>query len=451
MSKHGRSADSGCSPIGLNTNGAGPEDEGQVRAETTEAFPSGARVLAPRVALKRWLSGTVVGIALASLFCDMSHETVTAVLPGFLASLGAASGALGTIEGFADGLSTLAKLWGGWLADRLSRRKPLCVIGYSSMALSPLVIAAASSWFLVLGGRLLAWVSRGLRTPARKALLAEAVTPEFYGRAFGFERAMDTTGAIVAPLLALLLLHIGMRHRFLIYLSAIPAFAAAFCILFFVKETSDRIPVRTPFSGSFRGFGRSYKEFLGAVGLFGLGDFADTFYILYAVVVLKPVVGAAEAATLSVAFYALHNVFYASCSYLGGWAADHTNKRALLTLGYASAGAAALLVIVGVKSYVGLALMFALGGIGVGIYEAVEDAIAADLLPSSIRGRGFGALAAVTGVGDWLSSLIVGWLWTLVGVRIAFCYAFVLMAGGALLMFHLSGPRLTWSKRTQPV
>src|SRR5512139_2913966 len=142
-----------------------------------------------------WLNATVFGIGLASLASDLSHEAVTSVLPGFLASMGVAAAALGTIEGVADGLSTLAKLYGGWWADRLHRRKTLCASGYGFMALATVLIAIAKSWLVVLVGRGLAWVARGIRTPARKSLLAEAATPETYGRAFGFERMMDTLGA----------------------------------------------------------------------------------------------------------------------------------------------------------------------------------------------------------------------------------------------------------------
>jgi MFS family permease len=389
-----------------------------------------------------WLNRTVFGIGLASLFSDASHETVTVLLPAFLASMGATTGAmagaLGTIEGFADGFSTIAKLYGGWLADRLRRRKVLAAGGYAFMALSPLVIAAATNWFVVLSGRVLAWISRGLRSPARKALLADAVTPETFGRAFGFERAMDTCGAIIAPLVVLALLHVGFGHRTLIFYSAIPALLAVLAMVFLVRERTDREPITTPFLRSFSGFNRPYKEFLGAVGLFGIGDFADTFYIAYAQFVLAPHIGAAPAATLSVAYYALHNVLYAGWSYGGGWIADHVNRRALLACGYASAAFAAVCMLVGVDSYVGLALMFALGGMGVGIYEAVEDTIAADLLPTEIRGSGFGALAVVTGLGDLVSSLLFGWIWAALDVSAAAICALVPMTLGIAFMVHLA-------------
>ncbi|NUQ46705.1 MAG: MFS transporter, partial [Phycisphaerae bacterium] len=293
-------------------------------------------------------------------------------------------------------------------------------------------------WPVVLAGRVLAWVSRGLRTPARKALLADAVTPETYGRAFGLERAMDTCGAILAPAAVYVLLAAEADHRTLIAWSAVPALLAVLAIVFLVRERTDREPVKTPFLRSFGSFSKPYKEFLAAVGLFGIGDFADTFYILYAVAVLTPKVGADQAAHLSVAFYVLHNVLYAAWSYAGGWIADHFNRRLLLASGYVCAALAAACMLIGVESYVGLGLMFALGGMGVGIYEAVEDTIAAELLPREIRGSGFGALAVVTGMGDLISSLLFGWLWAAVGVAGASVAVLVPMLAGTGFVLHLA-------------
>ena len=385
-----------------------------------------------------WLTHTVFGIGLASLFSDMSHETVTSVLPALLASMGVAAGILGTIEGLADGLSSVAKLYGGWLSDRLPKRKPLCAVGYAFMALAPVIIALAVNWWLVLFGRVLAWISRGIRTPARKALLAEAVTPEAYGRSFGFERAMDTTGAILAPLIVLGLLGIGLSHKRIIFLSVFPALLAAFAIIWYVKERTGRKPAQTPFLRSLGGFNREFKEFLFAAGLFGLGDFADTFYILYAVQVLTPDLGSTEAATVSVALYVVHNILYASWSYGGGWLADRMNKRFLLVTGYLCAAMASLCMCIGVRGLLGLALVFALGGTAVGLYEAVEDATAAGLLPNESRGRGFGAFSVVTGLGDLVSSLTVGWLWTALGVKAATGAAACVMVAGAVFMCHLA-------------
>jgi len=236
----------------------------------------------------RWLTSTVFGIGMASLFSDLSHEAVTAVLPALLASMGVAAAALGTIEGVADGLSSAAKLYGGWWADRLHHRKPLCAVGYGIMAFAMAIIASASVWPVVLIGRGLAWVARGLRTPARKALLAEAVTPQTYGRAFGFERTMDTLGAVIAPLTALGLLALGITQRQVLWISVAPAALAVAAILFLVRETADRTPSPHPFLASLRGLPKNFTRFLYGVGLFGAGDFAHSLIIFNAVRALSP-------------------------------------------------------------------------------------------------------------------------------------------------------------------
>jgi MFS family permease len=378
-----------------------------------------------------WLTSTVFGIGLASLFSDLSHEAVTAVLPALLASMGVAAGALGTIEGVADGLSSAAKLYGGWWTDRLERRKPLCALGYGAMAVATGVIAAATVWPIVLLGRGLAWVARGLRTPARKALLAEAVTPQTYGRAFGFERTMDTLGAIIAPLITLGLLSLGFVHRQVLWLSVLPAVLAVGAIVFLVRETEDRAPSHHPFVASLRGLPKSFRRFLIGVGLFGAGDFAHSLMILYAVSVLTPQFGAARAATIGVGLYALHNVVYAGISYPAGVLADRMNKRLLLAAGYALGAATALMLAVGITSLPLLAVAFMLAGAYVGMEETLEDSLAAELLPDRLRGTGFGTMAVVNGMGDLVSSVSVGWLWAALGPAAGFSFALVLMATGA--------------------
>src|SRR2546422_2680765 len=148
---------------------------------------------------KSWLNRTVLGVGLTSLFSDWSHETATAVLPAFLAAIGAGPVWLGAIEGIADGLSSFAKLASGHFTDRLKKRKPLAVFGYAFTALATASFAFATHAYHVLFARAAAWLGRGVRSPAKKALLAADVPPGAYGRAFGLERLMDTVGAIGGP------------------------------------------------------------------------------------------------------------------------------------------------------------------------------------------------------------------------------------------------------------
>ena len=154
----------------------------------------------------RWLNRTMLGIGLASLCSDWSHEIATAVMPAFLATMGVAAAWLGLIEGVSDGLASFAKLGSGYYTDRLQRRKPIAVIGYLVTGFGTAAFGLATTAWHVLLARACAWLGRGVRTPVRKALLAASVTRETYGRAFGFERMMDTLGAIVGPATALLLL-----------------------------------------------------------------------------------------------------------------------------------------------------------------------------------------------------------------------------------------------------
>jgi len=164
-----------------------------------------------------WLNRTVLGVGLTSLFSDWSHETATAVLPAFLALIGAGPAWLGAIEGISDGLSSFAKLTAGHYTDRLPRRKPLVLAGYAVTALATASFAFATQAYDVLFGRVLAWLGRGVRSPSKKALLAADVPPGAYGRAFGFERLMDTVGAIAGPLTALWLLSVTRHSYFSLY------------------------------------------------------------------------------------------------------------------------------------------------------------------------------------------------------------------------------------------
>lgn len=387
----------------------------------------------------RWLNRTVIGIGLASLFSDWSHETATTILPAFLASLGAAAAWLGLIEGVADGLSSFAKMASGFYTDKLPRRKPIAVAGYLVTALGTASFGLATTAWQILLARSLAWFGRGVRTPVRKALLAAAVTRETYGRAFGFERMMDTVGAIVGPATALLLLTLfahNYRHVFLVTL--IPGGLAAALIAFLVKEKERKRVAHISFTERLRALPSPYRKFLVAVGLFGAGDFAPTLLILLAAQKLTPQFGAAKAASFAVGFYLLRNVFNAACAPLAGWLADHFKKNRVLAAGYALAGAMAVLIILAPPNVWMLGLVFTLAGVFVALTETLEDSLCAELVGEEHHGTAFGVLATVNGIGDFLSSTMVGLLWTAVGTAAAFGYSACLFFLGAALVLRTS-------------
>lgn len=386
----------------------------------------------------RWLNRSVLGIGLASLLSDWSHETITTLLPVFLAGFGAAAAWLGTIEGVADGISSFAKLASGYYTDKLPKRKPIAVAGYLLTAVCSGAIALASAAWHVLVFRALAWLGRGVRTPVRKALLAAAVTPETYGRAFGFERMLDTLGAIVGPATALALLPLlNHSYRALFVLAAIPGLFAALAIWLLVQEKA-RAPVpHVAFVHRLALLPKTYKQFLAGVALFGAGDFAHSMLILFAAKELGPVWGPDRAGAIAAGLYLLRNVFYAGFAFVAGWLADHFNKAALLATGYALGLLMVLLMLTGIASLTMLALIFVLAGIYIALEETLEDSLCAELVPQNQHGMGFGVLATVNGIGDLVSSVVVGLLWHWAGPRVAFLYSAALFAAGALIIFRL--------------
>ncbi len=384
-----------------------------------------------------WLNRTVLGIGLASLLSDWSHEIATTVMPAFLATMGVAAAWLGLIEGVSYGLSSFAKMGSGYYTDKLRRRKPIAVLGYIVTALGTASFGLATAAWHVLIARASAWLGRGVRTPVRKALLAGAVTRETYGRAFGFERMMDTLGAIVGPASAFLLLQ-AVNHHYptLFALTLVPGLGAALMIAFVVKEKERKPVTHISFGERLRLLPKAYRKFLLAVGLFGAGDFAHTLLILLATQKLAPSFGAATAASFAVALYVLHNILYASFSLVAGWLADRFSKQNVLAGGYFLAALMAVGIIAMPFTIWTLGLVFASGGVYVAIEETLEDSLCAELVEESHHGMAFGVLATVNGVGDFLSSMVVGVLWTAFGTSVAFGYSAALFAAGALLVLR---------------
>lgn len=384
----------------------------------------------------RWLNRTVLGIGLASLFSDWAHETATTLLPPFLASLGVAAAWLGIIEGVADGLSSAAKLASGFGTDRLARRKPIAIAGYFITAAGTASFALASAAWHVLVARSAAWLGRGIRTPVRKALLAGAVTKDTYGRAFGLERMMDTIGAILGPATAFLLLPcLHQNYRLLFALTLIPGLAAAAVITFLVKERERKPVGHVSFGESLRSLPAQFKQLLAAVGLFGAGDFAHSLLILLAVQKLTPSLGAARAAAAATGLYVLHNVVYCGLAPVAGWLADRFQKGWLLGGAYFLAALMSLAVIFLRLNPWTLALVFALGGTYMAMVETLEDSFCAELVSEKYHGTAFGVLATVNGLGDFVSSVIVGLLWSACGTSVAFTYSALLSVLGGLLVW----------------
>ena len=263
-----------------------------------------------------------------------------------------------------------------------------------------------------------------------------------YGRAFGLERAMDTVGAIIGPITALFLLQAWHHnYRLLFAWTLVPGLLAAAVIAFLVKE-QERVPVaHISFGERLRLLPAPYRKFLVAVGLFGAGDFAHSMLILLATQKLAPSIGPAAAASIAVTLYILHNVFYAGFALIAGWLGDRLPKNRLLAAGYAIAGTMTLAIIFLPAAIWTLAIVFIAGGIYIAMEETLEDSLCAELVDKSHHGMAFGVLSTVNGLGDFVSSIVVGALWSAFGTQIAFTYSALLFFAGAVLVSRVkAGP-----------
>ncbi|MFG3024830.1 MFS transporter [Streptomyces sp. NPDC048254] len=389
---------------------------------------------------ERWLTPGVRGIGSASLLADVGHEIPTALLPSLLNStIGAPAAALGAIEGVSDALAGAARFGGGVLADDPVRRRTVAVGGYATTAVLGAAIGGATAVWQVGVLRAAAWTARGLRVPARNALLADIVPAKAYGRAYGFERMMDNLGAIFGPLLALgLVAWLGVQWA--IGLSVIPGLLAAAAIVYAIRHTPrptsrDKVPLRIRVRPVLHG---ELGRLMGAVAAFEVGNVAATLLILRATELLTPDHGAKTATTIALGLYTAYNVAATLASVPAGRLADRLGARGpLLVL---AAGVAAFAAAYGLFAFSGavvtvLAIPFLLAGVGIGAVETAQHSAVAALAPKDLRGSAFGLLATVQSLGNLAASAIAGILWSAVSPAAAFTYltAWMLLAFGGLL------------------
>ncbi len=374
----------------------------------------------------RWLTPGVGSVGAASFFSDSGHELATSLLPTFFTSVlhGTAAG-LGIVEGVSDALMGVARLIGGPVANSTERRQRFAVGGYLGTALATGAIGLATGVWELGVLRAVAWMSRGVRSPSRDALLAQLAPPRAYGRAYGVERAGDNLGAVAGPLLAALLVaHIGIRPA--IWCAAIPGVFAAFAILVAARE-ARRVPRKATETRRFQigalreaGLTLAFLPIL----FFECGNMATTLLILRATQLFHYGGRSLVAATsLAVVIYAAHNAFAAGVAIAGGHWIDRSGPRLAFAAGallyVASYGGFA----VGSHSWLFNFAAFILAGSAIGLSETAESALVARSLPDRLRGTGFGVLGGVQAGGDVISSVVVGILYVVASPAVAFFYA----------------------------
>jgi len=388
----------------------------------------------------RKLSPTVFALSLVSFLNDTSSDIIYPLLPAFLAlTLGAGPFVIGLIEGLAESVASILKLFSGYLSDRFGNRKLPVFIGYSLAAVVRPLLAFVTSWPQVLFVRMADRIGKGIRGAPRDALLASTVSADARGLAFGFNRAADHLGAVVGPVVAFLLLTYlavdpatptAREYQQVFLFASIPVAIGLFVIVFFVREPkkmpaleADAIPPKL----SLRGFDSNFKRFLAVIALFTLSNSTDAFLLLRA-----EETGVAPA-MLPLLWMALHfsKVF---SSIIGGDISDRIGRKTLIVTGW----------VIYAVVYAGFAFadsewqawtLFIIYGFYFGLTEGVEKALVADLVPEKKRGTAFGFYNLAFGITVFPASLLFGLVWSKFGAAPAFLMsaAISIVASGFLL------------------
>jgi len=384
----------------------------------------------PRFSPFAGLGRNVLVLGLVSLFTDISSEMLYPVIPLFLATvIQAPMSVIGLIEGIAESTASLLKILSGWWSDRLVHRKRFVIAGYGLSSIGKPLLALAGSWQVVLGARVVDRLGKGIRTSPRDALIASSCDPASRGRAFGLHRAMDTTGAVIGPLLALLLLSLGVGYRAIFLLAFIPA-AMGVALLMLIREThaGSSAPAASASAASHFRLSPDLVRFLAAYAVFAAGNSSDVFLLLRA----RDLGLSTHAVLLAYVFY---NAVYALAAGPAGWLSDKLSRTKLLVSG--------LLVFAVV--YIGFASathawmiwpLFALYGFYGAATEGVLKALVADFSTEGSRGTAMGCMHTVTGLFAFLASSVAGLLWTRIGAAAPFLYGAgcALAGAGALLL-----------------
>jgi MFS family permease len=391
----------------------------------------------------RRLPRNVFTIGLVSLLNDASSEIIYPLLPIFLASsLGTSARAIGTIEGLAESISSLLKLFAGYLSDRLAKRKFLVVFGYSVASLARPLLAFAQTWTQVLAIRLTDRIGKGIRTAPRDAMIADTVRVEQRGIAFGFHRAMDHAGAVVGPLGGYLLVILIVANAksptiaefskiFLV--ASIPALIAVLVAIFFMRESSPQPSPESDIKNlSLRGFDSNFKRFLLVLALFTLSNSSDSFLILRAM-------DSGVSIAVIPLLWAAHHGMKVLSSLFGGDLSDRLGRKRLIVAGW----------ILYAAVYAGFAfathqaslwVLFLVYGIYFGLAEGAEKALVADLVRPEQRGTAYGLYNLAFGITVFPASLLMGTIWDWKGPAVAFLVSAVMGATAALLLLIFVKP-----------
>lgn len=359
---------------------------------------------------------------------DVSSEMIYPLVPLFLANaLGVNKSVIGLIEGIAESTASLLKVFSGWFSDRIGNRKWLMAAGYGISALSRPILALATGWHHVMGFRFVDRFGKGIRTAPRDAIIAESTGKAHLGKAFGFQRSMDSLGAFIGPALAFFLMGIfADGYRIVFWLSMIPAAIAVLLIVFLIveKKKSPEVSSARP-KLTFSHFDGKFKVFVIISTVFAIGNSSDVFLILRAQQEGIP------AATIPV-LYLMFNLVYAMAALPAGMAADRFGKKRLILVGFIlfSLIYYSFAVAEGVAT---IWILFGLYGLFMGLTDGVQKAFLSTIIPPDFKATAFGIYNTAVGLAMLPASLIGGILWDRISPAATFYYGAITAAISAML------------------
>jgi MFS family permease len=378
----------------------------------------------------------VWGLGFVSMFMDISSELVHSLLPIFMSSvLGTSMITIGIIEGFAEGAAAITKVFSGTISDYCGKRKLLAVGGYTLSALTKPIFPLATTIGCVFGARFVDRMGKGIRGAPRDALVADISPSQLRGAAYGLRQSLDSVGAIIGPLVAVVFMSWYSNNiRAVLWVAVVPAFIAVFLLITMVREPESGEQAtgsrkRLPLTGMKR-LPMAYWLIVVLGAAFTLARFSEAFLILRARDV-GLAIGYAPIIMI------VMNIFYSVFAYPAGAASDRLSSRALLLFGLAILVIADIVLAMAVspwETFSGAALW----GLHMAFTQGLLSKLIADSSPEDLRGTAFGIFNLICGVAVFLSSLIAGMLWTAFGAPATFIAgaSFAILAAMGLLIFY---------------
>jgi MFS family permease len=367
---------------------------------------------------KVFIASNIIFLGLVSFFTDISTEMVYPILPLYLSSImGATPTIIGIIEGIAESLASIIKLFSGIIADKYGNKKRLAFLGYSSSVLNKIIILFSATWVGVLLARVIDRFGKGIRTAPRDALIAESSNKSQLGRAYGIHKGLDLLGTAVGILLAYVILSQNNSDYKKIFLySLIPAIIGIICILF-VKDTKEKMLNKT-ISFKWKTLDKRLKLFLICIFVFTLGNSSNAFILLRAY-------NAGFTAQNAILLYFLYNIVASILAYPFGHLSDKIGRKNMLCVGYFLYG----VVYLGIGLFSDktiFIILFAVYGFYTALTTGIERALIVEIVPETQKASALGLHAAIVGFGLLPASIIAGTLWDLMGQSTPFIFGGIL-------------------------